>query len=207
MKHLIDLFENPEPWIIELENRAWYNDPPILGNDSAYHYIYCWVNLDTQWCYVGKHKSPFTDNRENYLGSCCNDHYWNSREIHPFKCIILSYESSIDDSLLLESMIIDQYMIDTYSGNGLYNKARGGKGGFTEEARRAGLEVRIRLGDGDCMKPARKVANELWPESHGTPPQFYESGHKRLLEIYPDTNGASPEWPKAGTRKLKRALS
>ena len=136
MKTLIDLFEIPNSWIIEINNRAIYNEP-ILNEDGFYYYIYCWVNMETQWCYVGKHKSDNPNNTENYLGSCRNPHYTRSRELHPFEFIILGYYTSDSDCLEAEANIIDKSIIDKYKNNGVFNLKPGGKGIWSEEATKA----------------------------------------------------------------------
>jgi hypothetical protein len=157
MLKLVQLFQNPEPWIIELDSRAWYNDP-IKDDNGQYHYIYCWVNLDTQWCYVGKHTSnlPIDD---CYLGSSTNPHYWNSRELHPFKLLILSYESSNTDALLLESLIIDDDLINKYSSKGLFNLQPGG----------SGYSI-------NWINAGRLKMLELYPETNGLPRSMIEEG-------------------------------
>ena len=136
MKTLIELFETPNLWIIELNNRAIYNEP-ILNKDGFYYYVYCWVNLETQWCYVGKHKSDNPYNTENYIGSCRNPHYKRSRELHPFDFIILGYYTSENECLEAEASIVDKSLIAKYKNKGLFNLKPGGKGIWSEEATRA----------------------------------------------------------------------
>jgi hypothetical protein len=130
MKRLIDIFDDPSDLIIELNNRSIYNDP-ILGSDGYYHYIYCWINLDTQWCYVGAHSSVNPTNEERYLGSCGNPHYWNSIAQHQFTCLILGYTSDEDSLYDLEAKIIDQELLNKFGHNGIYNLTCGGKGSWT----------------------------------------------------------------------------
>lgn len=151
---LLQLFQNPEPWIVELDSRAWYNDP-IKDDNGQYHYIYCWVNLDTQWCYVGKHSSTYAFNEEYYLGSSTNPHYWNSRSYHEFKCLVLSYEDSSESAYLLESMIIDEYLINAYSDKGIFNLVKGGD---------------------NFANALRSGALKKYPETNGASPNFCKSG-------------------------------
>lgn len=196
MKRLIELFENPEPWIVELENRSWYNDP-IQDSDGKYHYIYCWVNMDTQWCYVGKHTSWWSDNREGYEGSSGNLHYMYSKKLHEYKCIILSYEDSKSNALLLESMIIDKYMISNYSENGLFNKQVGGFSCSDEWIKAGRLGLLKAYPETNGMPPqAILAANESmkrrYPDTNGAPPNWYLAGNLRMQELYPDTKGLPP---------------
>jgi len=86
------------------------------------------VNLDTQWCYIGKHKSRNPNNDEGYLGSCGNDHYWNSRQHHEFKCIILQYFENEELLESFESNLLSEELISKYSENGLFNLTTGGNG-------------------------------------------------------------------------------
>ncbi len=138
MKTLIDLFETPNTWIIELNNKAIYNEP-LLCNDGFYYYVYCWVNMDTQWCYVGKHKSDNPDNTENYIGSCRNPHYERSRELHPFDFIILGFYASENECLEAEANIVDKSIIEKYKNKGLFNLKPGGRGIWSEEALKASM--------------------------------------------------------------------
>ena len=133
MKTLLNFFNNPSPWIIELDKKAIYNDP-LIGEDGHYYYIYCWVNLETQWCYIGKHKSDNPYNTENYEGSCGNPHYKHSRKIHQFEFTILGYYSTEDSCLRAEGEIVDKNIINKYKNNGIYNLKPGGKGVWSEEA-------------------------------------------------------------------------
>lgn len=142
MKTLIELFETPNSWIIELNNKAIYNEP-LLNKDGFYYYVYCWVNLDTQWCYVGKHKSDNPNNTENYIGSCRNPHYERSRELHPFDFIILGYYTSEDECLDAEANIIDKSIITKYKNNGIFNLKPGGKGVWSEEATNASKDLKV----------------------------------------------------------------
>lgn len=142
MKTLIELFETPNSWIIELNNKAIYNEP-LLNKDGFYYYVYCWVNLDTQWCYVGKHKSDNPNNTENYIGSCRNPHYERSRELHPFDFIILGYYTSEDECLDAEANIIDKSIITKYKNNGIFNLKPGGKGVWSEEATDASKDPKV----------------------------------------------------------------
>jgi hypothetical protein len=139
MKTLIELFETPNLWIIELNNRAIYNEP-ILNKDGFYYYVYCWVNLETQWCYVGKHKSDNPYNTENYIGSCRNPYYERSRKLHPFDFIILGYYTSESVCLEAEASIIDKSFIAEYKNKGLFNLKPGGKGVWSEEATKASMD-------------------------------------------------------------------
>lgn len=136
MKTLIELFETPNTWIVELNNKAIYNEP-IISEDGFYYYVYCWVNLETQWCYVGKHKSDNPYNTENYIGSCRNPHYNRSRELHPFDFIILGYYTSENECLDAEASIIDKSFIVKYKNNGVFNLKPGGRGVWSEEATEA----------------------------------------------------------------------
>lgn len=142
MKTLIELFEIPNTWIIELNNRAIYNEP-ILCEDGFYYYVYCWVNVNTQWCYVGKHKSDNPYNTENYLGSCRNPHYERSRELHPFDFVILGYYTSESKCLEAEANIVDKSLILKYKNKGLFNLKPGGRGIWSEEATKASTDPEV----------------------------------------------------------------
>lgn len=125
---LSDLFIELSPWIKELDEKAPYNDP--IKVDDYYYYIYCWVNLDTQWCYVGFHKSMDPYNTECYMGSCGNPHYWRSMNHHEYKCIILQYTTSIQSLYTIESYYLTPEYVRSYSNKGIFNLVSGGKGGF-----------------------------------------------------------------------------